>query len=40
MSWMGALFGLGLALVAVGVCLALGTLASKRDLYRDTMIGN
>ena len=40
MSWMGALLGLGASLAVVGICLALGTLASKRDLYRDTMIGN
>lgn len=40
MSWTGALLGLGVALAVVGICLALGTLAAKRDLYRDTMIGN
>lgn len=40
MSWRGALLGLGAALVLIGVVLAMGTLASQKSLYRDTVMGN
>lgn len=44
MSWMGALFGvsiaLGLALVLIGLVLAMGTMKSQRDMYRDQVAGN
>lgn len=32
--------GLGASMVLVGMVLALGTMASQKNLYRDTMVGN